>query len=128
VRVPLRPHVAGWVSLVEPGGKEILRQVGAPAAAEPKGEETTNEKDGEKELMKMPELPAVGSKFKVIVPVVVARKSELSTSSQTGNLQRGTQVCNFFVMLDFGKKSPVELINSHGMQERLSQCLRPHLA
>eukprot|EP01043_Picozoa_sp_COSAG02_P075639 COSAG02_NODE_15693_length_1148_cov_1.198284_3_plen_95_part_00 len=91
MRVPLRPHVAGWVSLVEPGGKEILRQVGAPVAAEPKDGETTNEK----ELTEVPEVPAVGSKFKVIVPVVVARKSELSTSSQTGNLQRGTQVCNF---------------------------------
>ena len=37
----------------------------------------------------VPDLPAVGSKLKVVAPVVAARKTSLGTSSQSGNLQRG---------------------------------------
>ena len=87
VRVPLRPHVAGWVSLAEPGGKEILRQVGA-AAPEPESAASKQQKEPAKPEA-VPDLPAVGSKLKVVAPVVAARKTSLGTSSQSGNLQRG---------------------------------------
>ena len=83
VRVPLRPHVAGWISLTEPGGKEIMRQLGAPA---PEPESAAPKiKKGKPQV----EIPAAGEKFKVVAPVVAARMGLLTTSSQSGNLQRG---------------------------------------